>query len=620
MSAGILRRTWSDLRFQAGAALKFQLLAQLLSFSLIGPVLTWLMHRLVLLSGEATISNYAIARFLPTPEGVGCMALLLVLVSVTLFAEFAGQTWIAEQAIARRPAPLTATLAAVVHRPLALVQLCARIVMRLLLLTLPFLAVALFAWTALLRSHDINYYLAEHPPEWRHSLLLMGVLAAAYALLALWQLGRWILAIPILLLERASPQHALQESARRSRGRLRGILGPLLTWWLLLGASGRIAYGLLRQLGDVALNWAGLDFARVLVVVTLCVTIGLIGTFLLDAVLIAGHQFLVTRIYSEQLGSDTQQMQPHTSPTSSDARHLTWRALVATCLLLASAAVYMWWVAARGTSSSAVAITAHRGNSIHAPENSLAAFRAAIAAHADFSELDVQRTRDGVVVVLHDGDLMRMAGDPRKISALTLQDLATIDIGRKYGPAFAGEHVPTLAAVIATVRGRMKLNVELKYNAPDPQLAAAVLDVLRHEQFLDQVVITSLDAAALRQVRAIEPRVRIGQIVTVAIGDPVKGDTNFLSLNSARATAAVIRRAHALGKEVHVWTVNKAEVMLRMIERGADNLITDDPELAVRVIQQRRSLPATQEFALRLRTLFSDPPAELVDPQVVTTL
>jgi glycerophosphoryl diester phosphodiesterase len=619
MNGGIIRRTWSDLRFQARAALKFQLLVQLASFSLIGPVLTWLAHRLVLLSGEPTISNYAIARFLPTPEGLGCMSLLLVLMSATLFAEFAGQTLIAAQAIARRPAPLTATLAAVVQRALALVRLSARICMRLLLLALPFLAVALFVWTALLRSHDINYYLAERPPEWRHALLITGALGAAYAILALWQLGRWILAIPILLLERAAPQRALQESTRRSRGRLRGILGPLLTWWLLLGASGRIAYGLLRQFGNAALNWAGLDFARVLPLVTLFVVTGLIGTFLLHAVLIAGHQFLVTCIYAEQLDPHTQQAQPH-SATTSDARRITWQVLVSMCVLLASAGAFMWWVAARGTLSSGVAITAHRGNSTHAPENSLAAFRAAIAAHADFSELDVQRTRDGVVVVLHDGDLMRMAGDPRKISALTMQDLATIDIGRKYGPAFVGEHVPTLAAVIATVRGRMKLNVELKYNAPDPQLAAAVLDVLRHQQFLDQVVITSLDAAALGQVRAIEPQVRIGQIVTVAIGDLAHGETDFLSLNSARATVAVIRRAHAVGKEVHVWTVNRAEVMLRMIEGGADNLITDDPELAVRVLQQHRSLPATQEFALRLRTLFSDPPAELVDPQAVTTL
>ena len=619
MNWGIVRRAWDDLRFQARAALMFQLLVQLASFALIGPLLTWLARRLVLLSGEPTISNYAIARFLPTPEGIGFVALLLLLVSATLFAEFAGQTWIAGQAIARHPAPLAAAVGAVVHRPLALVRLSARICLRLLLLALPFLAAALLVWNALLRSHDINYYLAGRPPEWRHALLIAGTLGAAYVLLALWQLGRWILAIPILLFERLSPHRALQESARRSRGRLPAILGPLLAWWLLIGACGRIASGLLRPFANAALNWAGLDFARVLPLVTLFVVTALVGTFVLHAVLIAGHQFLVTRMYAEQLEPHGRAAAPGSDPTAS-ARRIIWPTLLATCLLLAGALAFMWWTAARGTTPSQVAITAHRGNSSRAPENSLAAFRAAIAAQADFSELDVQRTRDGAVVVLHDGDLMRMAGDPRKIGTLTLQDLATIDIGRKSGPAFVGEHVPTLAAVIATVRGRMKLNVELKYNAPDPQLAAAALDVLRQEHFLDQVVITSLDAAALRQVRAIEPHVRIGQIVTVAVGDVARAETDFLSLNSARATAEVIRRAHAAGKEVHVWTVDRAEVMLRMIERGADNLITNVPELAVRVLRQYRSLPATEQFALRLRALFTDPPAELVDPQAVTIL
>ena len=619
MNRGIVRRAWADLRFQARAALMFQLLVQLASFALIGPLLTWLARRLVLLSGEPTISNYAIARFLPTLEGIGFAALLLLLVSATLFAEFAGQTWIAGQAIARHPAPLTAAVDAVVHRSLALVPLSARICLRLLLLALPFLSGALLVWNALLRSHDINYYLAGRPPEWRHALLIAGALGAAYLLLALWQLGRWILAIPILLFERLSPRRALQESARRSRGRLPAILGPLLAWWLLIGACGYIASGLLRPLANAALNWAGLDFARVLPLVTLFVVSALVGTFVLHAVLIAGHQFLVTRIYAEQLVPHGRAAAPGSDSTAS-ARRITWQTLLAICLLLAGALAFMWWTAARGTTPAAVAITAHRGNSSRAPENSLAAFRAAIAAQADFSELDVQRTLDGAVVVLHDGDLMRMAGDPRKIGTLTLQDLATIDIGRKSGPAFVGEHVPTLAAVIATVRGRMKLNVELKYNAPDPQLAAAALDVLRQEHFLDQVVITSLDAAALRQVHAIEPHVRIGQIVTVAIGDVARGETDFLSLNSARATAEVIRRAHAAGKEVHVWTVDRAEVMLRMIERGADNLITNVPELAVRVLRQYGSLPASERFALRLRALFTDPPAELVDPQAVTIL
>ncbi|HTT41742.1 MAG TPA: glycerophosphodiester phosphodiesterase family protein [Steroidobacteraceae bacterium] len=618
MNQDLIRHSWSDLTYQLRAALAFQLLAQLASLALISPLLTWFARRLMLLSGEPVVSNYAIVGFLASPGGVGLAALLAVLLSGTLFVQFAGQTWIARAAIARQRVSAAAAVAAVVRRWPGLLQLSARMLLRLVLLALPCVAGAYLVWTRLLGDHDINYYLAARPPQWRHALLAGAGLAAAYALLVLGQLSRWIYAIPILMCTPASPSVALAASVRMSRGRLLKIIGPLLAWWVLLGASGAAVSLFVHKLESLGLAWAGLYFARVLPLVTLFVIAGLVGSFLWDAVLIAGHQFLVTRMYSQS--ADPAAREVVAGEDGTVARRMTCKVLLVTGVLLAGGLVFMWRVAARGASEPQVAVTAHRGDSSHAPENSLAAFRAAIAAHADFSELDVQRTRDGVVVVLHDGDLLRLADDPRKIGDLTLQDLAAIDIGRKYGPAFAGEHVPTLVAVIALVRGRMKLNIELKYNAPDPQLAAATLDVLRSEQFLDQVVITSLSAAALKQVREIEPHARIGQIVTVAVGDVAKADTDFLSLNSARATPAVIHRAHAAGKAVHVWTVNRAEVMLRMIERRADNLITDDPGLAVRVLRQHGALTDAERLALRLRVLFSTPPAEMSDPQAVPTL
>ncbi len=250
----------------------------------------------------------------------------------------------------------------------------------------------------------------------------------------------------------------------------------------------------------------------------------------------------------------------------------------------------------------------------------MAAFREAYAAGTDYVELDVQRTRDGAIVVIHDGDLMRMGGDPRKVRDLTLAEIQAIDIGSKRGPQYAGERVPTLAEVIDFARGKFRINVELKYNVPDAQLAAAVVALLREQQFLDQVVITSLDHAALRQVEQLQPSLATGLIVTAAVGDVIKTDTDFVSLNSARATAALVSQARAAGKQVHVWTVNKPDVMLRMIERGVDNIITDDPATLVRVMRDRHELTPPEQVGLRLRVLFTGSPPELEDPDSVPTL
>jgi glycerophosphoryl diester phosphodiesterase len=91
-------------------------------------------------------------------------------------------------------------------------------------------------------------------------------------------------------------------------------------------------------------------------------------------------------------------------------------------------------------------------------------------------------------------------------------------------------------------------------------------------------------------------------------------------MNSAHATASLIRRAHAAGKDIHVWTVNTPEVMARMIERGVDNIITDDPVLLVRVIAERGARSRAELLGLRLRVLFAKPPPELIDPAAVQPL
>jgi glycerophosphoryl diester phosphodiesterase len=132
-------------------------------------------------------------------------------------------------------------------------------------------------------------------------------------------------------------------------------------------------------------------------------------------------------------------------------------------------------------------------------------------------------------------------------------------------------------------------------------------------------VITPLDYNALRQVEAIEPRLVTGHIVTAAVGTVARSEAD-LSLNSAKATVSLVRRAHAAGKQVHVWTVNKPDVMLRMIERGVDNIITDDPALAMRVIRERNALTRTELLGLRLRVLFDIPPREVTDPAAVDIL
>ena len=104
-----------------------------------------------------------------------------------------------------------------------------------------------------------------------------------------------------------------------------------------------------------------------------------------------------------------------------------------------------------------VAIMAHRGSSSAAPENTMAAFRQAIADGADWIELDVQETADGEVVVLHDSDFMKLAGNKLKIWDATMDDLKNIDVGSRFAPQFKEERVPTLGEVLDESKGKIRI-------------------------------------------------------------------------------------------------------------------------------------------------------------------
>src|SRR4030042_5766395 len=112
-------------------------------------------------------------------------------------------------------------------------------------------------------------------------------------------------------------------------------------------------------------------------------------------------------------------------------------------------------------------IFAHRGSSVHAPENTLAAFKLAIDQHADGIELDTKLSADGQVVVMHDDTVDRTTNGTGRIKSLTLHELKRLDAGSKFDPSFHAERIPTLAEVFETVGGKIFINVALAtYTSP----------------------------------------------------------------------------------------------------------------------------------------------------------
>ncbi len=238
------------------------------------------------------------------------------------------------------------------------------------------------------------------------------------------------------------------------------------------------------------------------------------------------------------------------------------------------------------TKKENILVVAHRGASGYAPENTLSAMKKAIEMKAEMSELDVQETADGEIILLHDNTTKRTGKKDLNIWKLNYDDLKDIEVGEWFSEEYKGEPIPTLKEVIDLVKGKMKLNIELKANKHEKMLAERSLKVVTDNEFLDQVVFTSFKFDEIRKIRALNKEAKVGYIFGKLPEnvDVFTEDVDLLSAHYKTVDAEFVKKAKSNGKEVHVWTVNEPEDMKRMIELGVEAIITNYPDVLRKVL------------------------------------
>jgi glycerophosphoryl diester phosphodiesterase len=250
----------------------------------------------------------------------------------------------------------------------------------------------------------------------------------------------------------------------------------------------------------------------------------------------------------------------------------------------------------------AVRIFAHRGASTEAPENSLAAFRQAGKEHADFIELDVQESSDGVVLVNHDVDLMKLARNPLRIWETPAAVIRQVDIGSSTGPQFADQRVPTLVEALDAARGVTEVDIELKDYGHDQHLEERVAAIVDSMQMQSQIVTMSLNPRMVARMKELRPQWRSGVLMTRSIGNPKDLPGDFLAVQKSLATRRFIRRVHATGRPVYVWTVDDPQVMLRFVGLGIDGLITNKPAVAREALANYHAMTEAERLSLYIMT------------------
>ena len=222
---------------------------------------------------------------------------------------------------------------------------------------------------------------------------------------------------------------------------------------------------------------------------------------------------------------------------------------------------------------------------------------------ADYSEIDVQTTADGIMVVCHDLNLKRGAGGDRLLGTMTYDQVSRLDVGSHFSPSFAGERIPTLEEVLEACKGRMKLNIELKNIGNSSSLPEQVAALVREYGMEDQCVITSVKLGYLERVKEMAPELRTGYILAAAYGTYYDNEyIDFISIRSSFVGRKLVEAAHEKGKAVHVWTVNSKTEIEQMKLLGVDNIITDYPVRAREILYREETTETLMEYVkLRLR-------------------
>jgi len=252
-----------------------------------------------------------------------------------------------------------------------------------------------------------------------------------------------------------------------------------------------------------------------------------------------------------------------------------------------------------------LSLQAHRGAAGLAPENTLAAFRMAIELGADAAEMDLQATKDGVVVVIHDDTVDRTTDGRGRIGDLTLAEIKRLDAGAKFEAAFRGERVPTLRELIDLVKAsgnhRFRLNLEIKFaegrEGQPADLEERVLAVLRETGFLDRVITQSFYHPSAAKMKQLAPSIPTGILVGQRRqpADPVAAvhqhRVDYYAPHHSLVTPDLLWTLHQAGIPVVTWTVNEPADMRRLIASGlgalpGDGMISDYPD---RLVDLRRT-------------------------------
>ncbi|MBQ9898902.1 MAG: glycerophosphoryl diester phosphodiesterase membrane domain-containing protein [Ruminococcus sp.] len=233
-------------------------------------------------------------------------------------------------------------------------------------------------------------------------------------------------------------------------------------------------------------------------------------------------------------------------------------------------------------------ISAHRGFSAAAPENTYYSFEAALDSGADYIELDVQMTRDGKLVVFHDEKLDRTTNGTGKLSDHTYAELMELSAGSWFGRngEFADARIMLLSEVFEQFGGKTLFNVEIKDHGDTAAAVEETVRLIEEYGLVTSCYVTSFSYRLVREVKQLDPRIKTAMTANFSTATAYSQlkYIDAVSMNYTFVNQSVVNTAHMNGKKIFVWTVDRTDDMKQMLALGVDNIITNRPDKAAELV------------------------------------
>lgn len=579
----------------------FELLYKMMSVLFFIPLLAGIFNTVMRISGYSYLTLENVGSFLLNPLTLLALAALLVLAAVFAMIDISAIVFTLDQSMQRNHVSIGQILRFALRNSLRVWKPENVLLVPMVLVFLPFVNIG-FA-SGLLTTLSVPEFIMDYIKANGPLLLLFTAVVALLTALV----RRWLYAFYYFTLEGSSFSEARRKSAALGKGKRLRDFGALFGMQALFSVVYFLFLFLLIALGVLLgngfsdlflLKWISSAFVWLAVAVALAVAAALALPF--------GYGCIGVLYYRRKAETGEAVIHSKVPVRRENLRHQkAFRALKAgAACVIAAGSLILGFLLSTGRLRPEIEyvrtmeVTAHRGASAFYPENTMAAFIGAREMGADWIELDVQQSRDGQIMVIHDTNLKRTTGVNANTWEMDYAEIARLDAGSFFGEAFAGERIPLLSEVVAFAKENdIKLNIELKPTGHETDFEKNVVDVVREAGFGDSCVITSQVYEVLEKVKAYDASMTTVYVMSLAYGDINSlSAADHFSVEATSATKTLVSRVHNEGKELYAWTVNTKESITKMIELNVDNIITDDIELARQCIYESRYSSLLMEY------------------------